>query len=760
MPLLWLSAAFLAGIWLGSVSAVPKPLLFTIFVLFSLIALLENRLAPRIALLKSWRGVSPLPLAVLLAAIALGAWRYPLPSSGFPPDHIAFHNGKGEITFSAVVSSLPVSNGRTTSFRAELSPGEANRESPSSGRIQVQTWPDTEIQYGDLIRITGEPETPPEEEAFSYRDYLARKGIQTLVAFPKIQVISHGHGSPLIAALYSLRMRGYTVINQILPQPQAALLAGILLGLDQDLPDDLTGAFQETGTAHIIAISGFNIAIVSAFVFWALRLFTSRWKAAIFSIVVVFLYALLVGMEPAVMRAALMGAMAILGTQISRRGSGLNTLVFTAAVMCLFDPYLLWDVSFQLSFAATLGLIVIGSPLLLWFSSWLGSRLPPGRARAIAEPVGEFVLLTLAAQIATLPLMAWHFHQVSLSAILANPLILPAQPMVMTLGAVAMLGGMITLPLGQVLGWFALPPLSYTTAVVQWFAKMPGSVMLSESGFTWVLILLGVAAGFFLLSKRFPSQAKPAILLTISGVAAMVTWMGVAARPDGKLHILLPGLENSHAALIRTPGGQTYLINGAASGRELVSRLDARLSPFDRDLDGLIMTDSQAKPLSGLPFLAEQVQVRSVLWGEVVPANSANRRLEDTLRQAGAESGLLESGQVYQLEPGLLLKVITSGEEGTALVIDYGNFTLLIPGGVPPQELKENLRRSPPSLILLDESAINGSNPEDWAQISTLGILWNESRVPIPVKDWTPTDTLGQVEVITDGLAMFLQGEK
>ncbi len=560
----------------------------------------------------------------------------------------------------------------------------------------------------------------------------------------------------MLSALYTLRLQGYSVINQILPQPQAALLAGILLGLDQDLPESLTEAFQETGTAHIIAISGFNIAIVSAFVFWALRLFTSRWKAAIFSIVAVFLYALLVGMEPAVMRAAIMGAMAILGTQIGRRGAGLNTLVFSAAVMCLINPYLLWDVSFQLSFAATLGLIVIGGPLMHWFSTWLAGRMAPGKARAIAEPVGEFFLLTLAAQIATLPLMAWHFHQFSLSAIIANPLILPVQPLVMSLGAVAMLGGMIALPIGQVLGWFTLPFLTYTISVVQRFSNLPGSIRISEAGFFWVLILLAAAAGIYLFARRFPGQAKPAVLITFCAAAAMVSWMGAAARPDGKLHILLPGLENSHAVIIQTPRGQTYLINGAASGRELASRLDARFSPFDRGLNGLILTDSQAKPLAGLPFLAEQVEVKSVLWGEMVPANAANRRLENSLRQNGAKSHLLEKGQEYLLEPGVTLKVIDSGEEGTALALAYGDFTLLLPGGVSPPDLKKILRRSPPSIILLDGSDLADTLASDWQALSPLGIFWNEMADSIPDESWIPAAEQGEVEMITDGSALYL----
>ncbi len=758
MPLLWLSAAFLAGIWLGSVSAVPKPLLLSILILCSLLAFLEKRFTSRVKILQSWRGFSPLPLAVLLAAIAFGAWRYPLPPAGFSPDDIAFHNDRGEISFHAVVSSLPVSNERTTSFRAELSPGVSTGSPPFLGRIQVQTFPGMDIRYGDLIWIAGEPESPPEEESFSYKDYLARQGIQTLVAFPNIEVISPRHGNPLLAALYTLRLRGYTVINQILPQPQAALLNGILLGLDQDLPDDLTRAFQQTGTAHIIAISGFNIAIVSAFFYWLLRLIASRWKAAFFSILAVFLYALLVGAEPAVMRAAVMGSMAILGTQIGRRGAGVNTLVFTAAIMCLFNPYLLWDVSFQLSFAATLGLIVIGNPLLRWFSGWLEGRMHPGKARAIAEPVGEFFLLTLAAQIATLPLMAWHFHQVSLSAILANPLILPAQPLVMTLGAVAMLGGMIALPLGEVLGWIALPFLAYTTAVVQGFAKLPGSLKISESGTSWLLVLLAIAAGVYLLARRYPKQAKPTFLIVVLASAALVGWMGVAARPDGKLHILLPGLENSHAVLIQTPRGQTYLINGAASGRELTARLDAEFSPFDRELDGLILADSDTKPLGGLPFLVGQVKINNVLWGELVPAGPATRRLEAALRQDGAKSNLLEEGQEYLLEPGVTLKVVASGEEGTALGITYKDFMLLLPGGVSSERLKKILRRSLPSIILLNENDLVDTQAEDWLSLSGLGVIWDGAAASSPDESWIQVAKQGEVEMITDGSRLYLVG--
>jgi competence protein ComEC len=331
-----------------------------------------------------------------------------------------------------------------------------------------------------------------------------------------------------------------------------------------------------------------------------------------------------------------------------------------------FDPDLLWDVGFQLSFAATLGLVVIGNPLLRWFTSWLEKRMPSEKARKVADPVGEYLLLTLAAQAATLPLMAWHFHQVSLTSVIANPLIFPAQPLIMMLGAVALLVGIIFLPLGHILGWFVLPLLSYTTGVVEWLARLSGSIQITGSSLVWIFILLAAAALVLLIGKRFPYQLKPAILLTASGLAGVVIWMAVAMRPDGNLHITLLALDEGHAILIRTPHGQTYLLNGAASGRNLAAVLDHRLSPFDRDLEGLILTEPQSTPINGLNFLAEQMGVEQVIWGVNVPANATTRRLENLLHQAGTLSRILEDGQVFQLEPGLFIEVRKSDEEGTA----------------------------------------------------------------------------------------------
>ena len=125
-------------------------------------------------------------------------------------------------------------------------------------------------------------------------------------------------------------------------------------------------AFRDTGTAHIIAISGFNITILAGlFMTISRRLFKGRlnFLAAVAGIAI---YTLLVGAEPSVVRAAIMGGLGILAQELGRRQFALNSLAFTAVVMCLFNPFMPWDVSFQLSFFATLGLILYAQPFEAW----------------------------------------------------------------------------------------------------------------------------------------------------------------------------------------------------------------------------------------------------------------------------------------------------------------------------------------------------------------------------------------------------------
>ena len=362
LPLLWLSAAFLAGILLGSWQPLTWPIWGGLAAAAFLMGMFEGRLSVRVAVFKNWRKISPLPLGILLAALLAGAWRYSLALPSYSASDLAYYNDRGEVKVTGLVVDLPDVKATGTSLRLQikdLAPvqttgGNVISPHPVRGLLLVNMLPGGDWQYGDLISLQGKLATPPSGVEFSYQDYLAHQGIYSQMGYPSASLLQRGAGNPVITVLYALRMQSYRVINQILPQPEAALLNGILLGIDKDLPDSLATAYQRTGTAHIIAISGFNIAIIAGLFSIFFGKLAPRGWAALLTILTVVFYTLLVGAGPSVVRAAIMCSLSLLGQLIGRRQSGLNTLAFVAALMCLDTPSLLWDVSFLLTFGATL----------------------------------------------------------------------------------------------------------------------------------------------------------------------------------------------------------------------------------------------------------------------------------------------------------------------------------------------------------------------------------------------------------------------
>jgi competence protein ComEC len=168
------------------------------------------------------------------------------------------------------------------------------------------------------------------------------------------------------------------------------------------------------------------------------------------------IYTVLVGASASVVRPALMAGLAALAQRLGRQGDALAGLGAAAVAMTAANPYTLWDVGFQLSFGATLGLVLYADPVKTAFVRSVSRWTTSERAAQLAGPFGEYALFTLAAQVTTLPLTAAYFHRLSLVSWIANPLVLPAQPAVMILGGLTALTGSIWLPLGRPLAWIAL----------------------------------------------------------------------------------------------------------------------------------------------------------------------------------------------------------------------------------------------------------------------------------------------------------------
>ena len=393
MTLIYLGSAWLAGILLGSLLHPPLEFLWLLTPL-------------PVAVLLLWRQErqARLPAACALALL-LGALRYDaaaLPQR-FDEGHIAHYNDRGWVAIRGVVVGEPDVRATYANLRLAAEELEVEgREREVRGLVLVRAPRYPEYRYGDELEVEGLLTTPPVFQDFSYKDYLARQGIYSLLRRPRITLLARGRGNPLRAALLAFKGRAQAIIARILPEPQASLLTGILLGVEGGIPADLMEDFNRTGTTHIIAISGFNISIIAGLLSGlSARLFGRR-RATPFALAGIVLYTVLVGASAAVVRAAIMGCLYIIAAHYGRQTEALTSLVAAAVLMTAPNPHVLWDVGFQLSFAATLGLVLYTPSIESCFQRALARVLSPGTAEKIVGLLDEALIVTLAAQTAVL----------------------------------------------------------------------------------------------------------------------------------------------------------------------------------------------------------------------------------------------------------------------------------------------------------------------------------------------------------------------
>ena len=388
-----------------------------------------------LGLLLIWRRDPLLRRAHLcLLFFLLGALRYTIALPHFDDHALTSLNDRGAVSMLGDVIDPPEVRDATVNVRVAVTRVKVDQGwRDVSGVALLQAPRETDVRYGDQLQIFGAPTTPPENADFSYKDYLARQGIHSLVRYSRVTVLARDQGNPFFAALYAFRERALAAIYAILPDPSASLLAGILLGVDAGIPRDVSDAFSATNTAHIIAISGFNIAIVAGILSKLTQRVVGARRATLIVIAGLATYTLLVGAGASVVRAAIMGSLSVLALHYHRQNDALNALAVSALLMTAWNPFTLFDLGFQLSFLATLGLILYVTPLSNRFESALARIVPGERAKQIVGALNDSFIVTLAAQITSTPLIVFAFHRLSLVGLLTNFIVLPVQPSVANL---------------------------------------------------------------------------------------------------------------------------------------------------------------------------------------------------------------------------------------------------------------------------------------------------------------------------------------
>jgi competence protein ComEC len=363
--------------------------------------------------------------------------------------------------------------------------------------VLVSTDRFTPVSYGDSVTVIGQIEVPEAFETdlgrmFDYKGYLKARGTTFVVPFAKVEVTDSGKGNKIISSLLSFKHAFIQKLEAAIPYPYVGLGTGLLLGVKQSLGESLEEAFRTAGIMHIVVLSGYNMMIVIMFVSSFLAFFFPQRVQLFFGAIAICAFTLMVGLGASVVRASVMALLVLLAQATGRTYAVLRALFAVGVLMLLLNPYLLvYDVGFQLSFIATLGLIVVAPAIeryALFMPSIFGLR--------------GFLITTVAVQIFVTPILLYQIGEFSIVAVFVNLAVLPMVAPAMLLTFLTGVLGFFHAGLGTLMGYFAYLSLGYIITIAEFASSVPfAAVAIPKFPFAIVVISYGLL-GYWLWRLR------------------------------------------------------------------------------------------------------------------------------------------------------------------------------------------------------------------------------------------------------------------
>jgi competence protein ComEC len=563
------------------------------------------------------------------------------------------------------------------------------------------------FRYGDRYRVQGR--WRPEDH---------RAGLFAGTLFAKEAVLTGEDGGNAVRRrVAGLRQRMFDSIRRAVGGDAGALSAAMVVGDRRGISPELTEAFRKAGTAHLLAISGMNIALVGGMALAAGAVLVGRrWQVYLLvPLATAWGYGALAGFSPSVVRATVMFTVYVAAYALGRQRSALPALGLAAAVMVALDPGVLGSISFQLSFAAVAGIAVIGPGIAdACRRGWMRvtrSKEPPA---GMIEAVIFATAIGIGATAATAPLFLFHFGTFATWSIVSTMLSAPALGLLIISAALAGALGLAWPAAAQVAGWPAWLTGEYIANVSRFFAwappgavetgrwAAPASVALYAALVAWLsrrwLLKAWRIAGTLILAllrkRRAGAEASaealwrpPAWLIGLAFVAAAIVWTGaITSRPDGLVKVTFFETDNGDAIFIETPNGTQALIDGGRAVNGAVRSVDARLPFWDRSLDLVLLTHGDQDHVGGLEAVLERFDVALVADAPLPPETDVYR---SWLRAAEGRPNRvkLSGGEIIALDDRVALEVLSAGpmwegapENDSAVVtrLRYGGVTVLL----------------------------------------------------------------------------------
>lgn len=800
-PLTVWAAAFVAGIAIGSAGSLWLAIGF--FAVAAVAAISASRL---------WRDrpEARLSFALLLLAplaLAAGVWRFEQ-SRDAGLEQLDLQRAaltEQPLTIVGVVVDHPQLRWRRVEIRLRaervlLAGEQLEIRSDLLARLPLATG----VELGDRVELLGFQPLPDEPGTSDWSDYAAQRRVAAVGEADAARVLEQTGVGWLRRALDGARALMDRSLAAALPPPLAGVAQGMITGSRDSLDRALRDDFNATGLSHLIVISGSNITLLAAIVISAGGWLIGRRSAGLLAIGAAILYCLFVGADPPVLRATLMAVVFVLAQLLGRPAGAPHAILLAAAGMAAASPQILWDVSFQLSFAGTLAIAALAPTLSQRFLSGEGG---------LRGALLDLAMINAVALLATMPLIALHFERVSLVALPANLLTTPLFAWMFLGGAATGLLGLISESLGVALAWpLAWLPLRWFTLIGESFAAWPAAEW-TVAGFrlphalTIYAALAVVAVRPWrehlrprVLRSRLPSRLAPLAAAVILAMSAAALWLAALDR-DEALHIHFLDVGQGDAALIRTPAGQTVLIDGGETPSRLLAQLRAALPAGQRRLDLVIVTHPQIDHTGGIIGLFGRYEIGRILVSPLHDRLPIGRRVIALAGEDGAPVDVLRAGARITLPnrdglPPLSLDVLWPADasinteatdpnaQSLVLRLTYGAAHILFAADIgaieelalarqacgagagcdlTAQVLKVPhhgsggsttdllLRRVRPSLAVI---SVGATNPHGHPHPDVPALLEREGVTTLP------TSERGRVTIITDGSQMVWRTER
>ncbi len=597
---------------------------------------------------------------------------------------------------------------------------------------------------GDRVQVHGSIRPPSPDD---YGAYLARIGAIGTLRADMLELLPAD--GTLARTLEDIRRSASDGLDRALPEPEAGLAAGILIGLRDRVDRDLAAAFTTAGASHVVAISGWNIAIVAS-TLGALAGGVRRRRRALLMALGIVAYVAFVGPSPSVVRAAGMAGVALLARELGRPGSAAAALGWACTVLLLLDPAWVDDAGFRLSVLATAGIIAWGTQFT--------ARLAGPEPRRVRRWVAEILGVSFAAQAATMPVVLLEFGRLSLVAPLVNLIVVPLVPPAMATGALALVVGAAVgfgLPgvVATIVGLPAWVLYAAMVTVVRTGASLPlASLTLAPP---WDSVAAGVSLGLVLAIARWgdrflawlraksttspgaprdPRGASPAragkrghgseirrsrlpriAAMTLAG-ATIGLAIVIAHRPDGATRIVVMDIGQGDGILVEGSRGSRLVIDGGPDPNRMLTALDERLPPWDRRIDVLVLTHPHEDHVAGLAALLHRYRVGRVYEPGMIGPGPGYKAWAEVFANGGPPHGRLSTGDHLALDsirfqvlwPDANRVPLHPADGGTAinnvsivLLGDVDGHRFLLAGDVEQGVDPELLARGLPQLDLL-----------------------------------------------------------